>query len=394
MAIDAMAFRKVLGQFATGVTVITTVFEGLAQGLTVNSFTSVSLDPPLVLFCADKRSRSGMSVGLAGFFAVNVLGEDQRALSDLFAGKGTDQERADMLQAVGTLQSTGAPVLPNSLGWLDCKVTQTIDAGDHVIYLGEVVAASAGATASPLLYYRGSYQHLDEAWVWRDRASAREKATAFEAMVDFFDRMQNEGTYAALLDDVVALAEPIASDAACLDIGCGAGRLLRDLAPRAGSVVGVDAFAAMLTRARERAEQLGLGNVSFVEASASKLPFPDESFDRIVLANLLFYLPDPVMALREAARLLRPSGTIVLLEPSTRLTRPRVEALAAARGLRYFAAQSLFAWCDAAELGRRYDETRFHNELAEAGLSARKLEERLDGMVLLAVVEKAIPPAS
>lgn len=391
MAIDAAELRKVLGQFATGVTVVTTVHDGVAQGLTVNSFTSVSLDPPLVLFCADKRSRSGTTVGAAGFFAISVLREDQRELSDLFAGKGTDDDRASALARAGHPEKTGAPVLDGSLGWLDCKVVRSIDAGDHVIWLGEVVAASAGAAASPLLYYRGSYQRLDEAWFWRDRASAREKSTDFHAMVDFFDRMQNEGIYAALLDDVVALAEPLDPGAACLDVGCGAGRVARDLAPRCSSVVGVDASGAMLERARERTSRLGLGNASFVEAKASALPFPDASFDLVVLANILFYLADSRAALREAARVLRPSGRLVLLEPQPALTRSRAESFVHTHALRHFAARSLHAWAEATELGRGYDEPRLAAELVEAGLSLQSITPRLDGLALLAVAERARP---
>lgn len=387
--VDAGLLRKVLGQFATGVTVVTTLADGVAQAMTVNSFTSVSLDPPLVLFCADKRARAGQAVGAAGIFAVSLLGADQRALSDLFAGKGTDEERATFLRERGEAQATGAPLLPGTLGWVDCKVAQAIDAGDHVIYLGEVVAASASAPREPLLFYRGSYQHLDEAWVWRDRASAREKTTLFDAMVDFLDRMQNEGTYAALLDDVVALAEPLDPAAHCLDIGCGAGRVLRDLAPRVGRVVGLDPSPPLLARARERAEALGLGNASFVEGRSSALPFESESFDRVVISNLLFYLQDPQKALKEAARVLRPAGKLVLLEPSKHFSRPRAEAHIAEHGLRAFAAQSLLAWCDAVELGRAYDEARLQSDLSEAGFSAQIVEGRLSGMALVAVAEKA-----
>jgi flavin reductase (DIM6/NTAB) family NADH-FMN oxidoreductase RutF len=161
MAIDASELRRVLGQFATGVTVVTTRHEGVPQGMTANSFTSVSLDPPLVLFCADKRARAGMLVGPAGCFAINVLAEDQRHLSDLFAGKGSDEQRRALLEDIGQDAVTGAPILPGALGWLDCRLERAIDAGDHVVFLGEVVAASAGDPAAPLLYFRGSYRRLD-----------------------------------------------------------------------------------------------------------------------------------------------------------------------------------------------------------------------------------------
>ncbi len=388
MAIDAAELRRVLGQFSTGVTVVTTRHEGVPQGMTANSFTSVSLDPPLVLFCADKRARSGMVVGSAGSFAVNILAEDQRHLSDLFAGKGTDEERSALLAEIGLAAVTGAPILPGTLGWLDCRLDRAIDAGDHVVYFGEVVAAGAGDPGEPLLYFRGSYQSLDESWRWRDRAAARDKATRFHDMVDFFDRMQTDGAYATLLDDVVALVEPLDPAARALEIGCGAGRVVRDLAPRCREVVGVDASAAMLERARERSSSLGLGNVSFTEAVASAVPFPDASFDRVVIANVLFYLRDPVAALREATRLLRPGGRLVLLEPTTSMTRAVVGDLVQSRGLRGFAARVLEAWSDAAELGRRYDDARLAEELAAVGLSLVNVAHRLDGMALVAVAER------
>jgi flavin reductase (DIM6/NTAB) family NADH-FMN oxidoreductase RutF len=128
--------------------------------MTASSFTSVSLDPPLVLFCADKRARSGTMVGPAGVFAVNILEENQREFSDLFAGKGTDEQRADKLAAIGEKSVTGAPILPGALAWLDCRVDRSIDAGDHIIYIGLVVAAGVRDGAQPLLYWHGNYQHL------------------------------------------------------------------------------------------------------------------------------------------------------------------------------------------------------------------------------------------
>jgi len=161
MAIDATAFRKALGQFASGVTVITTSHEGTPFGMTASAFTSVSLDPPLVLFCADKRARSGTMVGPAGVFAVNILGENQRDFSDLFAGKGTDEERSEKLAQIGKVAETGAPILPDVVAWLDCRVDRTIDAGDHFIYIGLVLASGTMGDTRPLLYWHGNYRRLD-----------------------------------------------------------------------------------------------------------------------------------------------------------------------------------------------------------------------------------------
>lgn len=161
MAIDATAFRKVLGQFASGVTVVTTTYDNTLHGMTASSFTSVSLDPPLVLFCADKRARSGTMVGPAGMFAINILDEEQRELSDLFAGKGTDDERSDKLARSGHKVITGAPILNDAFAWLDCRVDRAIDAGDHIIYIGLVVASGVRGVGRPLLYWHGNYQRLD-----------------------------------------------------------------------------------------------------------------------------------------------------------------------------------------------------------------------------------------
>jgi flavin reductase (DIM6/NTAB) family NADH-FMN oxidoreductase RutF len=162
MGIDATAFRKVLGQFASGVTVVTTTHDNTFFGMTASSFTSVSLDPPLVLFCADKRARSGTMVSPAGIFAVSILDENQRELSDLFAGKGTDEERSEKLAHIGQTAVTGAPILNEALAWLDCHVDRVIDAGDHIIYVGLVVASGVRGEGRPLLYWHGNYRRLDE----------------------------------------------------------------------------------------------------------------------------------------------------------------------------------------------------------------------------------------
>lgn len=162
MSIEANAFRQALGQFASGVTIVTTIHDDVYYGMTASSFTSVSLDPPLVLFCADKRARSGTMVGPAGCFAINILDESQRDLSNLFAGKGTDEERSDKLTQIGQTAVTGAPILTSALGWLDCRVDRTIDAGDHLIFVGLVVASHVRGEGKPLLYWHGSYRRLDE----------------------------------------------------------------------------------------------------------------------------------------------------------------------------------------------------------------------------------------
>jgi flavin reductase (DIM6/NTAB) family NADH-FMN oxidoreductase RutF/precorrin-6B methylase 2 len=388
MGIDASELRKVLGQFATGVTVVTTVHEGAAQAMTVNSFSSVSLEPPLVLFCADNRARTNAAVAAAGAFAVSILREEQRAISDLFAGKGTDIERQAALQA-GWKAATGCPILQGALGYLDCRVAQAHDAGDHVIYIGEVLTAGAGDPGAPLLYFRGTYQALESAWRWRDRYAAREKATQFHDMVDFFERMQNEGPYAGLLEKLVALSEP-PRDGRCLDLGCGAGRATRELAGRCREAIGVDASTAMVARATDSAKALGAENVRYLEAQATALPFEEGAFDLVVASNLLFHLADPGAALREAARVLRPGGRLAVLEPSSTMSRAAMSAFLEEEehDLAQFGAYALLAWADAAEATRRFNEQQLAAELTAAGFETLLEERELAGLAILAIARR------
>jgi flavin reductase (DIM6/NTAB) family NADH-FMN oxidoreductase RutF len=152
---DASEFRRVMGHFPTGVTVVTTRQpDGRACGLTVNAFCSVSLDPPLVLVCVERDADSHDCIGAAGFFAVNVLGEEKgEVLSRRFATFEID----DKFEGVPFGEHrTGAPVLEAALAWADCLVVESYPAGDHTIFLGQVLAADA-VDGSPLVYYRGGY---------------------------------------------------------------------------------------------------------------------------------------------------------------------------------------------------------------------------------------------
>lgn len=150
-------FRDVLGNYATGVTVVTTrTSDGEPVGLTVNSFTSVSLDPPLVLFCLDREAGSLPAFETAQGFAVNILSADQTAVSNRFAdplaARFDGEEVADW--------STGAPILEEALAALDCTVHARHDGGDHVILVGRVQRLAVLADDEPLIYWRGSYRRL------------------------------------------------------------------------------------------------------------------------------------------------------------------------------------------------------------------------------------------
>jgi len=156
MPIDKQEFRRVLGHFAAGVTVVTTLGDdGAPYGLTATAFTSVSLDPPLVLVCVDKKSESHPHFHTSKVFAVNFLTVDQEHLSRRFAVSGGDKF-GDLTLRRGV---TGAPVLPGVLGHLECKTTEIIEGGDHTIFVGRVESADA-AEGEPLLYFRGGYRKI------------------------------------------------------------------------------------------------------------------------------------------------------------------------------------------------------------------------------------------
>ena len=155
---DSRQFRDALGQFVTGVTVVTTVAEDDGPvGVTINSFTSVSLDPPMVLFCLDARSRYLPAFRKAGVFAVHVLAAEQREWSVRFAGNG------DRWNGVGsTVWETGAPIIEGCLAAFECTLRAVHDGGDHKILVGEVVRLSAGDDRRPLAFHLGRYTAVED----------------------------------------------------------------------------------------------------------------------------------------------------------------------------------------------------------------------------------------
>jgi flavin reductase (DIM6/NTAB) family NADH-FMN oxidoreductase RutF len=192
MTIEKDFFRQVMGQFTTGVTVVTTrSHEGLA-GLTVNSFTSVSLDPPLVLICIDLYSTALPFIRASGNFAVNVLTSEQEALSRCFATISAERYE-HFCYASYHIASTGSPILDGALAFIDSRIVAEYPGGDHAIFVGHVVAMGVDGQAAfaseedrehnnltelkigeasqannlnhndqkvPLAYYRGQYRHL------------------------------------------------------------------------------------------------------------------------------------------------------------------------------------------------------------------------------------------
>lgn len=154
----ARRFRDVLGRFASGVTVVTTVSGGAPVGMTCQSFSSVSLDPPLVLFVPAKTSRAWPLIQRSGRFCVNFLAADQAELSNQMASRGTDKFSGVSWEPAA---HTGSPVLHGALAHLDCTIHAVHEAGDHVVVIGRVQDLQAAADADPLLFYRGSYRTTD-----------------------------------------------------------------------------------------------------------------------------------------------------------------------------------------------------------------------------------------
>jgi flavin reductase (DIM6/NTAB) family NADH-FMN oxidoreductase RutF len=150
-------FRDALGRWASGVTIVTSCVGGRVHGMTVSAFSSVSLDPPLVLVCADQGSDTCGLIAESGVFAVNILARGQDALSRRFAEKRDEDRRFEGLAVERGV--TGAPLLPG-LASLECTLIAAHEAGDHVIYVGRVEAVRHAPDGEPLLYYRGTYRKL------------------------------------------------------------------------------------------------------------------------------------------------------------------------------------------------------------------------------------------
>lgn len=151
---DSATFRRVLGHYPTGVCIVTAVEEGGAPaGMAVGSFTSVSLDPPLVAFFPDKRSTSWPRIQKAGKFCVNVLASDQQEVCRRFSASGGDKF-AGITHRVST---NGSPILDGVVAWIDCDFHAIHEAGDHYIVLGRVIELEVQNPNPPLLFFQGSY---------------------------------------------------------------------------------------------------------------------------------------------------------------------------------------------------------------------------------------------
>lgn len=150
---DSAKFRQVLGHFPTGVTVITAMSQNGPVGLSVSSFTSVSLQPPQVLFCIGRESSSWVAIESAGRFCVNILSADQEDISRVFASRTPDK-----FAELGWRRSSGgSPILDGVLAHIDCEIDRVVESGDHFIVIGSVTDLGLHHEGGPLVYFRSGY---------------------------------------------------------------------------------------------------------------------------------------------------------------------------------------------------------------------------------------------
>ncbi len=180
MALDKILYRQILGHFATGVSLLTTRSHVGPAGMTINSFCSVSLDPPLILVCVDRKSHTLTSLRESGIFAVNILTDQQEQLARAFA-RPSDKRYDTFCGARYSVAATGSPIIDDALAFIDARTVNEYPGGDHVILLGEVQALGMGKhrflvdgtqgyraeevekngpQALPLTFYRGTYRSL------------------------------------------------------------------------------------------------------------------------------------------------------------------------------------------------------------------------------------------
>lgn len=159
---EQAGLRTIMGRFATGITVLTAPGEH-GHGMTANAFSSVSLEPPLVLCCVSRAARMHSAILAAQSFGVSILGADQRELARYFADWRRPSGQAQF-EAVDCTpgEKTGAPLLDGSIAWLECTLRHTYEGGDHSIFVGEVVSSMRGTDQDSLVFYGGGYHQIAE----------------------------------------------------------------------------------------------------------------------------------------------------------------------------------------------------------------------------------------
>jgi flavin reductase (DIM6/NTAB) family NADH-FMN oxidoreductase RutF len=159
--VDVEQLRAAMRGWSAGVTVVTSIFEGVKHGMTVNSFTSISLDPPLITISLQGASRTHEVISKSRVFGLTILSAGQAHISDVFAGRIPDAEDRFAGLQTETLV-TGSPLIAGGVAWMDCRVVQTYDAGLNTLFISEVVAAREARDIPPLLYHNRKYWTLAE----------------------------------------------------------------------------------------------------------------------------------------------------------------------------------------------------------------------------------------
>lgn len=161
MTLDPESLRSAMRAWSAGVTVVTAAFQNERHGMTVNSFTSISLDPALITIALKKDTRTHNLVMKSRAFGLTILAADQAAVSDLFAGRNPEsQDRFAALKTETLI--TGAPLIAGGLAWMDCRIAQTFDAGMNTLFIAEVLAARGSGSGDPLIYHNREYWALSE----------------------------------------------------------------------------------------------------------------------------------------------------------------------------------------------------------------------------------------
>jgi 3-hydroxy-9,10-secoandrosta-1,3,5(10)-triene-9,17-dione monooxygenase reductase component len=158
-SVEPALFRQVLGCYATGVVVVAALVDGTPQGLAVNSFTSVSMEPPLVAFCAARTSSTWPALRRSGSFTVSMLSDEQEQVCRVFARKRADR----FAQVNWTCSPSGHPVLDGALAWLDLRAEQIVEAGDHELVVARVTGLAAAAEGRPLVFFRSAFTGVSDA---------------------------------------------------------------------------------------------------------------------------------------------------------------------------------------------------------------------------------------
>ena len=162
MNFDPSDFRKAMGRFATGVTIVTVDLEGEVHGMTANAFASVSLDPPLLLVCVDRNARTHAHLHARKRFGINVLGESQREISEFYARAAPDHQQAGKVAGARFDRTPmGTPTLHGALAYFECKLQSAYEAGDHTIFIAQVEDLVV-RQGDPLLFFRGQYHEIGE----------------------------------------------------------------------------------------------------------------------------------------------------------------------------------------------------------------------------------------